>query len=1049
MPELNVQQKVIAFVQQNPQYEGKTAESVLSAMLALGEITQTEIDNLKSNNKNSTFGFGFETDYPLDFILEKPHSERGEISTTPTTQTQKKTVDFVQKRYEKAQANLDKQMLEDGWAGDTANFFKTNGKYMVSIAIPTVTKRERTPFLDSKNDIKKIKKALEIASLQAEQLKIAAEESSEAFKSKFKEIYGIEYNAQNIEAFERDEKAYLEALEAKNKEDAFNQYFEKLLNEDLADEFKTVGGGTSGATQTVRIPKEEIYEQEFKKLAELFGEGGEEFLNEYIKQAQAEDFAVDGFSAGTGTIEYKWNLLKKLAQGLSNRFENETKKACSGSDIEALEKRYENSYKAAFGNNNDIQKRVNDYNISQQKGAGIVKAAVPMAIMLAISIGTMGAGSAAALPIVAGTTATSSAGSILLSIAKSAVTIAGLSAGVEITDRFSSGAALKALREEGVLAYLETASELTDWPQIAKTSVSAGAMCVVFGGVSYAVSNLTRVAGTALKMSELGIAYASAATTSASTVATGLGVEYLMTGEISVEGTIFTVTMAVIGGVTQVMQIKKATPQIEQAREQLKTDGEIALKILDFQPGEEVTLESIKAHTAERAMKFVSASNSTPERQYMQLQFIQASHDLLTANIVEIQNLLKTGGINLAVPAQGSTYTYSSPSQVKPLAQIQGPQIGQSAQGLALASTVIPSSVQQFNTSLSAFPPTYAPVMPDLNLENIIKECFNEDVIVERDAIGGITSIKIGERIYDRVLDGDEVKFVNRKTFNGDDSAFIEDHIITIKDNDGFYMEEILTVFDFSTSEMIVTQNKQISKIVKGEEITFPISKYNSSSTLTNFGATVRYYLKDHINKPSYKPKTGIDGGHTMEFYQELKSIAESKKEAKKIGDLLPWKNPKIKEIKMQQIEVLNFQKNAIVITFGDETQLALVESNLSTDKLKIYSQYKNNKNGVWDGLSQKTAAPSEEINDVISYFEKFKSLEEFQLEHLSRGAFPKNLEGGISTSFYIKYKGIFYFCASNDGYQLNTMYPVHEDHLGTNEVVASDVPDLTDVINS
>lgn len=663
MPELNVQQKVIAFVQQNPQYEGKSAESVLSAMLASGEITQTEIDRLKTGNTKSAFGFGFETDYLMDMSFERAQAEQGEISTTPTTQTQKRTADFVQKRYGKAQADFDKQMLEDGCAGDVADKFSV--------------------IWGSDNRAKKVREDLKIASLQAEQLKIAAEESSDAFKAKFKEIYGIDYNAQNIEAFERDEKAYLEALDAKNKEDAFNQHFDKLLNEDLADEFKTVGGGNSGATQTVRIPKEEIYEQEFKKLAEMFGEGGEEFLNEYIKQAQAEDFAVDAFSAGTGTVEYKWNLLKKLVQGMSQRFATETAKACNGSDIESLEKRYENSYKSAFGNNNDIQKRVNDYNISQQKGAGIVKTVVPMAIMLAISIGTMGTGSAAALPAVAGAagatgagaTSAVASGSILLSIAKSAVTIAGLSAGVEITDRFTSGAALKSLREEGFLEYLETASQMTDWSQVAKASVSAGAMCVVFGGVSYAVSNLTRVAGTALKMSELGIACASVATTSASTVATGLGVEYLMTGEISVEGIIFTVTMAVIGGVTQVMQIKRAAPQFEQMREQLKTDGEYALKILDFQPGEEVTLETIKAHTMERAMKYLSSSNSTPERQYMQLQFIQASHDLLTANIVEIQNLLKTGGINLAVAQQNFTYNYS-PSTTQTYPQISAPQMG-------------------------------------------------------------------------------------------------------------------------------------------------------------------------------------------------------------------------------------------------------------------------------------------------------------------------------------------------------------------------------------
>ena len=117
MPELNVQQKVIAFVQQNPQYQGKPAESVLSAMLASGEISHAEIDNLNSNNNVSAFGFGFE-DSTFELSLPKPQGEQGKISTTPTTQAQKELLKFIENRYQKTLSDFNQQMLEDGWAGD-------------------------------------------------------------------------------------------------------------------------------------------------------------------------------------------------------------------------------------------------------------------------------------------------------------------------------------------------------------------------------------------------------------------------------------------------------------------------------------------------------------------------------------------------------------------------------------------------------------------------------------------------------------------------------------------------------------------------------------------------------------------------------------------------------------------------------------------------------------------------------------------------------------------------------------------------------------------
>ena len=221
------------------------------------------------------------------------------------------------------------------------------------------------------------------------------------------------------------------------------------------------------------------YEEYFNKFAEIFGENGKVVLNEYIKQAQAEDFALYGFAAGTGTLEYKWNLLQQLAKGYSAQYAKATKEACRGSRFEDIQARYEKAYTQAFGTKNDIIKRVNDYNISQVKGAGYVKAGSLMLIMLASTVIPMLGAGAAGASVGAGAAATAAGkGALLLSIAKSAGTVATISAGLEITDRFTTREAREALKKDGVLKYLETANKNTDWSQIAKASLSAGAMCV-------------------------------------------------------------------------------------------------------------------------------------------------------------------------------------------------------------------------------------------------------------------------------------------------------------------------------------------------------------------------------------------------------------------------------------------------------------------------------------------------------------------------------------------------------------------------------------------
>lgn len=611
MTELNIQQKILEFVKQNPEYQGKSVDLVLSIMLKSGDINQEEIDRLnKNSNKFSLFGFGNNVDFFEEIYFTKAYDANAPLSTTVATPNQIKTIDIIKERYKLAQQNFDKQMLEDTWAGDLADAI--------------------SKIWGSENTADKVRIDLAKVRTDIRSLELAATKSAEEYKSEFKRIYGVEYNPNNVEQFKQLEELYGNALMAKSLEDSFNQTFYKLLNNSLQEESKVIGTNSAGIAITTTIPKEDVYQREFEKLAEMLGENGKEVLEKLIEQAQDEALAVGISSQNPLSVSFKWNVLKGVVKKYSKEFENETKNACRGEDFQTIQNRYEISYKISFGTTNDILKRVNDYNLSQQKGAGYVKAGALSAAMIAISALSLGSGTVAV-------------GSIGLSLAKSAGTVAGLTAIIEGSDKFTSGAALKSLREDGVLEYLKTASSMTDWKNVAITSISAGTMAIVMGGVSYQVSNLTRIAGQRIGMSALNTAYTTAGTTTAANIAVGMGAEYLMTGEITVEGTIFNVTLAVIGGVTHVVKINQATNAHAKADMQTKRNQmESSLRELGFNDGDEINADVLKQRYKKLALEFHpdrTGDNGT------KIALINGAYDYLTTKceISELQAYLRSG----------------------------------------------------------------------------------------------------------------------------------------------------------------------------------------------------------------------------------------------------------------------------------------------------------------------------------------------------------------------------------------------------------------------
>ena len=512
--------------------------------------------------------------------------------TVPAKKHETDATNTIVNRYNKALKDFNQQMQKDGWAEDIADAM---GRIW------------------GENYADAVRKDLKVAKKQVLRLKAALNKGDEAFRAEFLNIFGVAYDTANINAYKNAENAYIIASKAKNNEDSFNEHFELLLNGNALAAETTSSTSTSVRgdvyTSLKVVKKEEVYERELNKVAQLFDSAiksdttGQYALMGITDGKSYVEKAIEAAGAKDKSVDEKYKVLQNIVSEIGKSLAAETKKACGGRSFEAVQKRYETCYKAAYGLENDILKRVTDYNISQQRGGGVVKGAAVAIVAIGAGFLTAGTGTAAVAGGTGAATAGGTAGGAIVAGAlKGAATVAATSAAVEITDRFTSKEALDALRKDGVLAFLEKGAEITDWKQVATSSLVSGAMCLAFAGQSYAITNLTMKVATAAGASAETAGYTAAALSSAGFIGTGLGTEYLLQGEISVEGVSFTVIMALVSGVMQVRQVYKTAQATKAMQEQLLHENITnARKALGFEENENITLEK-----AEKAYKDIA-----------------------------------------------------------------------------------------------------------------------------------------------------------------------------------------------------------------------------------------------------------------------------------------------------------------------------------------------------------------------------------------------------------------------------------------------------------
>ena len=248
----------------------------------------------------------------------------------------------------------------------------------------------------------------------------------------------------------------------------------------------------------VLVGGEKEYNEAFNKLADFVAQGdrekGTKELNDALKEMGVDENA---------TPQEKYAKLHEFAKKYQEMMHDSTMEATDGKGYEAFKTEAEHAYNAAFGVKNDIARRVNEYNTSQQTGAMITGGVLKGLGALTVLIPGVGV------------------------VAASCIT-AAVSASVDVTDRLSSEEGLK----EDEIA------------NILKNAAIDGA--TMFGGAKLA-KMLTNVNGFLKLGGQI-----------TGDVAIGAAAEKMQTGEITINGLVFQCVFSAAGNLVALKNMGKA-----------------------------------------------------------------------------------------------------------------------------------------------------------------------------------------------------------------------------------------------------------------------------------------------------------------------------------------------------------------------------------------------------------------------------------------------------------------------------------------------------------
>ena len=405
-------------------------------------------------------------------------ADNNEIAKLGTQGVINNTVGNLETIVNDSKESFKEQQKIDGWAGKAVDWMSQLWK-----------SENRKELVDS-----------DITEFEEQVATLKNCKNPDEFKNKFKEIFGVDYNEKLVYAYQKRSERQAQVNSWYSLEQSFNTEMKVLLsNSILRDETKTRMVDNICYTDVI-TSKELVYWREYNKLVEFLGkENVEKFFNS------------KGIT-DSSSLQDKWYALHELANDYSKELGNKVLKSTDNEGYATFTAKSEAMYNAAFGPSNGIAKRVQDYNISQQTGALVLKSGIKIAGAIAVGVASGG----------------SASGLVVASLATTAI-----SAGVDITDRVSSEEGLKEGEIENIL----------------KNAAIDGA--TVFAG-----GQLTKMLAKASTFVKLGGQLAG-------DVVTGAAAEYLQTGTITLSGVAFQAVFSAAGNLVALKQIKNIDNNVE------------------------------------------------------------------------------------------------------------------------------------------------------------------------------------------------------------------------------------------------------------------------------------------------------------------------------------------------------------------------------------------------------------------------------------------------------------------------------------------------------
>lgn len=357
---------------------------------------------------------------------EMTPTELATVNNASFAENKSMITDNLQSTLDNAKASFQQQKDSEGWVGKTVDALSA-----------AWNSQNRAELVEA--DINKFET----------QLTELTNSTSEAeFNTKFKEMYGVDYNPVMVKGYEKRQEQMEAVNIAYTTEQEFNESAVELLkNDTLREKTQTDMDGRTVTTET----KADVLNNAINNLSNTLGIKDKNTLMQ-----------LAGIKAGDSQ-DVQWAKMREFATGISSNLHSTVDELTGGKGFKAFANESQKMYNAAFGTKNDIARRVEIYNQSQRNGEMALKGGAKVILAGAATICTGN-------PLVGG------------------MIVAGIDASVDISDKLTSKTGL----QDG------------DLSQILKDAAIDGGVVALTGGLGKAVKAMELGAKTSIAAKTVG-----------------------------------------------------------------------------------------------------------------------------------------------------------------------------------------------------------------------------------------------------------------------------------------------------------------------------------------------------------------------------------------------------------------------------------------------------------------------------------------------------------------------------------------------------------------